>query len=422
MLGKLHRLPHLLMPMPLLLSQTLAPAHKLAGWYYLLAGDWERMESLVRFSEYAKTFDRDPKQGRTTVKKLKEHDWWELRNGRGYAVGTWIRPVYFASQEIELRTIVESDPTAASLFLRLFSRQDLHLGPPGRTIAFIGAPSAEYTDSTPGNAGQTGAPSAQYTDSTPGNVGQTGAPSAQYTDSTPDNAGQDAPAPVDELRKTSEAKAKLRQQLAPLLCEPDSTGEAEPETLAHGLRKDLLEDFQDKDNQDLQDPRSAEDEDPENLVNRILRSELQLIRTLKYPDGIYCWIFFAVAAMKECVPIDWPYAPGYTFCESDWVKLQGIIERANKQPEDPAPRDRAKKSAKKYFLGSLKRLITEGITEDDQHAARIADNDDFWKCYNKAKATAKRIGYPWRDCEMFQSYNPQKPAIRFNRLRTKRTV
>jgi len=185
MLGKLRRLAHLLLPMPLLLSQTLEPAHKLTAWYYLLAGDWERMESCIRFSEYAKTFNRDPKQGRTTVKELEAHGWWEVRNGRGYAVGTWIRPVYFASQAIELRTIVESDPTAASLFLRLFSRQELHLGPPVRTIALTGVPCARYTDSEPGNAGQTGVPSAQYTDSEPGNAGQTGVPSAQYTDSAP---------------------------------------------------------------------------------------------------------------------------------------------------------------------------------------------------------------------------------------------
>jgi len=408
--------------MPLLLSQTLEPAHKLAGWYYLLAGDWERMESCIRFSEYAKTFDRDPKQGRTTVKELEAHGWWEVRNGRGYAVATWIRPVYFASQEIELRTIVESDPTAANLFLPLVSRQDLQLGPRVRTIAFIGAPCARYTDSEPGNAGQIGAGCREHTDSTPGNAGQIGVGCREYTDSEPGDVGQDAPAPVDELRKTTEAKAKLRQQLAPFLCESDSTGEAEPETLAHGLRKDLLEDLQDKDHQDLQDPRRAQDEDPEDLVNRILRTELQLIRALKYPDGIYSWILFAVAAMKECVPIDWPYAPGYTFCESDWVKLQGIIERANRQPKEPAPKDPEKKCAKKYFLGSLKRLITEGITDDEQHAGRIADSDDFWKCYNEVRATAKRIGYPWRDCDMFPPYNSQEPAPRFNRLRTKKIV
>jgi hypothetical protein len=250
-------------------------------------------------------------------------------------------------------------------------------------------------------------------------AGHVGALCAQGAESPRCDLGPESLTSAEGLQKTKEAKAKLQLQLAALLDESDSTGAPDSELSARGLRKDL-KDLQDEDRKDLQDRGRAQDEDPKDIVTRILRRELELIRALKHAaEGVFNWIFFAIAAMQEGVSIDWPYARGFTFCQQDCIRLNGIIERAIKQPKDPDPKDPKQKCARGYFLGSVARLIAEAIEDDKERAASLAHSKDFWKCDRKCKAVAERISYPWKPCEMFAKYDPRTPAPRFERLSRK---
>ena len=427
-----HCLPPLIFPKSLFRDKRLPSGVRIPALFYVFDKDWDSGIITVDFELFGEVFRKDDRTRREFIERMtKKYKWWtqvESRPGRKLFKET--RPVHEPHQERLLEAMLNFDEVANGFlraFLPLFRfsnastvttiairNNPLACSAPEQSVTKCSAP-----DATEGHEAEQSVTKYSAPDATEGHEAEQLVTKYSAPDATE----------ADQIRRTATQAAAIGQILQERMAK-----ERQPTQSARDLQKDLkipektktfepgFSGFHPGRALDLQDLSGAGEENPktEDQAYKVLSQELRFFQALgKKAERICPWIIFDLACMANCIPIDWPYAPKLTFCESDLVKLNGIFERTKKQPIRPERNDPKQHCALNYFRGALKGLIAEMVADEDRAEAIKQSKDFFEGGYNQARATAERIGYDWIPNEMFPPFDPRKPVRRFDRLQSK---